>query len=906
MRARATGDADSGYTFGAMSLPNGTKLGPYEIQSPLGAGGMGEVYRARDTRLERTVAIKILPATDSGDPLRRQRFEQEAKAVSNLNHPHICVVHDVGHQAGVDYIVMECVEGETLAKRLEKGPLPVEQVLKYGMQMADALDKAHRSGVVHRDLKPSNIMLTPTGAKLLDFGLAKVVAPRGPESPAHAEGLTTGLTTSQPTEDQGMDPLTKQGTVIGTFQYMSPEQVKGKDIDARTDIFSLGAVLYEALTGKRAFQANSQWSAMSAILEKEPEPISTLKPVTPPALEHAIRVCLAKDREERWQTARDLGLELKWAAEGGSAIAVRGAAKPQSKFASRAGWAAAILFALAALAMGVYDARRGTQSPDVQMVRSSLLPPAGTAYLPYHLALSPNGDRLAYVALGADGKTSLWVRGLAASAAQQLGGTEGAIYPFWSPDNLHIGFFADGRLKTIDLVNSRVQVVCAGGAGFGGTWNQDGTIVFAPGITGPLFKVAASGGTSEALGKVRQDTSESQHWPSFLPDGKHFLYFANWTDLSDGHGNGIYVGSLDGAEPKLVSAAVKGNAFFASGHLIYVRDRTILSQPFETARMETTGPAVSLTQQEVEQFSDFWQSAYSVSQNGKLVFQSAADSPTRLVWYGADGKEQGQFPEIGYAGPQFSPDGSLLATSSDDERDGRRFIRVYDMARGVSLRLTEGGAEEFPVWSRDGKMIAFRDSAFNLGEVPLDGTRPPQTIVRGINVIPCDWSADGELLYMAVAKGSPFPELDIYSSKDQTTRLLAKMGVEPRLSPDGKWVAYVELPLREVVVQPFPGPGSRIQISNTRNSTQPRWSHDGRQIFFLDPQRKLMSVSFDAKTAVVSAPRDVAQTRIVGTDFVWFQYDVAPDGRFLVNSLPTSSASPLTLETGWDAALKRK
>ena len=895
-----------------MSLANGTKLGPYEVLGPLGAGGMGEVYRARDARLERTVAIKILPVEDSGDPLRRQRFEQEARAVSNLNHPHICVVHDVGHQDGVDYIVMECVEGETLGKRLEKGPLAAELVLKYGIQIADALDKAHRSGVVHRDLKPSNIMLTPTGTKLLDFGLAKVFATPKAGATAHAAGLTAGLTASSPSplpaKSERTDPMTEKGMVIGTFQYMSPEQVEGKDVDARSDIFSLGAVLYEALTGKRAFDGKSQWSAMTAILEKEPEPIAALKPMTPPALEHAIRVCLAKDREERWQTARDLGLELKWAAESGAKTegAGTGAGEPRSKWSARLGWAAAIVFALAALAIGIYDGRHGASTATAQMVRSSLLPAAGTAYLPYHLALSPSGNKMAYVALGADGKTALWLRALASSSAQQLSGTEGAIYPFWSPDNLHIGFFADGRLKTIDLVDSTIHVLCGSTSAFGGTWNRDGIIVFAPGIAGPLLQVAANGGTPQALGKTVPGSSESRHWPSFLPDGKHFLYFANWTEASDGHGNGIYVGSLDGMEPKLISSELTGNAYVASGNLIYVRDRTILAQPFDTARLETTGPAVPLTQQEVEKFTDFWQSAYSVSQNGKLVFQSAADAPTRLVWYDAAGKELEQFPEIGYAGPQFSLDGKFFATSSDDDRNGKRFIRVYDLARGVSSRLTEGGGEEFPVWSRDGKMIAFRDAALNIEVVPTDGSGAPRTIVKGINLIPCDWSADEDLIYMSVEKGNPFPGLNIYSMKDGAIRQFSKLGVEPQISPDGKWIAYVGLPLREVIVQPYPGSGGHIQISNTGDSTQPRWSHDGKQIFYLDPHRKLMAVSLDAKAGVVSAPRVVMQTRVVATDFAWFQYDVTPDGRFLVNSLPTSNSSPLTLETGWQAELQKQ
>lgn len=891
----------------AMGLSKGTKLGPYEILASLGTGGMGEVYRARDSRLDRTVAIKILPESHSTDPLRRQRFEQEARAVSNLNHPHICTVHDVGHQDGVDYIVMECVEGETLAKRLEKGPLPVDQVLRYGIQIADALDKAHRSGVVHRDLKPANIMLTPTGAKLLDFGLAKVFTSPDAGAAAQAAGLTASLHASADAAAAGrLSPVTQEGTVVGTYRYMSPEQVEGKEVDARSDIFSLGAVLYEALTGRRAFDGKSQWSAMSAILEKEPERIATVKPATPPALEHAIRGCLAKDREGRWQSARDLVLELKWAAENGSAGATNDATGSRHRLRAPLGWVVAALAVLAALALGIHDGLQPSAHPRAQMVRSSLLPAGGSAFLPYHLALSPSGDRLAYVALGADGKTSLWLRSLASPVAQQLSGTDGASYPFWSPDNLHVGFFADGRLKAIDLVDSTIHVFWGVPSGFGGTWNQDGTIVFAPGITGPLFKIAAGGGTAEAIGKIAAGSSESRHWPSFLPDGKHFLYFANWTDSADGHGNGIYVGSLDGAEPKLISSELEGNVYFSSGYLTYVRDRRVMAQPFDADRLETTGVAASLTQQEVEQFSDFRQSAYSVSRDGKLVFQSAADAPTRLVWYDAAGREQEQFPEIGYAGPQFSPDGRFLASSSDDERNGRRFIRVYDMARGVSSRLTEQGDEEYPAWSRDGKMIAFRDSSLNIEVMPADGSGSPRTVVKGVNAIPCDWSADGELVYMVIARGSPFPELDTYSSRDQSTTLLSKVGAEPQFSPDGKWIAYVGLPMREIVVQPFPGSGAHIQISNTGNSTQPRWSRDGKQVFYIDPHRKLIGVSFDEKTGTASAPRVVAQTRVVATSFAWFQYDVAPDGRFLVNSLPASNSAPLTLETGWDASLQRR
>jgi serine/threonine protein kinase len=874
-----------------MPLAPGTHLGPYEIIAPLGAGGMGEVYRARDARLDRTVAIKILPPQFSSDPVRKQRFEREAKTISSLNHPHICVLHDIGHQDGTDYLVMECVEGGTLAKRLEKGPLTLDQVLKYGAQIADALDKAHRSSIVHRDLKPGNIMLTSTGAKLLDFGLAKPAV-----APASVATLTAAATQTT--------PMTQEGTIVGTFQYMSPEQVEGKELDGRSDIFSLGAVLYEMLTGQCAFPGKSQLSVASAILEKEPASISTLKPMTPPALHHAIRRSLAKDPEERWQTARDLGQELRWIAESPPTVNASIPAEPQQKWRERMAWVTALAFALITLALAFGFFWRAPQPFPV--LRSSLLPPQGSSFLPYNFCVSPDGTRLAFVALGPDGKTGLWVRALSAPGAQQLSGTEDATFPFWSLDSLHIGFFAEGRLKTVDLVSSAVHIVCDSPSGFGGTWNQEGIILFAPDVTGPLYSIPAGGGIPQAVTKIRPGSSQSHHWPSFLPDGKHFLYFVDWSDPADAQRNGIYVGSLDSATPKLISSELTGNAFFAAGNLLYVRDRTIMAQPFDTGRVETTGPAVPLTQQEVEKFSDFWQTAFSVSREGTLVFRSAADAPSRLVWYNSAGKELGQFPEVGYEAPQLSPDGRSLAVSSDDERNGKHFIRVYDLDRGVSTRVTAGGGESYPVWSRNSKSIVYRDAALNIEEVPADGSAPPRLIVGGTNVIPCDWSADGHLIYMSFAPGEALPTLKVFSNSDRKVTPIAELGAEAQFSPDGRWIAFLRLSSREVVVQSFPRPGARIQISNAVGSSQPRWSRDGKQIFYLQSDRKLMSVDFDPEKGSASPPRLITQTRIVATNFVLFQYAISPDGRFLVNSLPTSNSSPLTLITRWDTLVPRR
>ncbi len=481
-----------------MALTAGTKLGPYEIQSPLGAGGMGEVYRARDTRLERTVAIKILPAQFSTDSVRKQRFEREAKTISNLNHPHICVLYDVGSQDGVDYLVMECVEGETLAKRLEKGPLPLEQVLKFGTQLSDALDKAHRSGVVHRDLKPGNIMLTPTGAKLLDFGLAKPAAPL-----ASVATLTAAVTQSS--------PMTEQGAIVGTFQYMSPEQIEGKELDGRSDIFSLGAVLYEMLTGQRAFPGKSQLSVASAILEREPASISTVKPMTPPALDHAIRRCMTKELEKRWQSAGDLARELEWAAESGTQAGVSGQISARSKTRERLAWTFTLVAAL--IAAGFAFAHFNRPAPQTPVLRSMILPPEGGTFIfngPIGGAfLSPDGRSVAFIARV--GKvTQLWVRPLDSFAARALPGTEDTSFAFWSPDSRNLGFFAQGKLKRIALTGGPPQALCDADSNRGGSWGRRDVIIFAR-VSGEIQRIPASGGTPQRVTTLDVNRREGTH-----------------------------------------------------------------------------------------------------------------------------------------------------------------------------------------------------------------------------------------------------------------------------------------------------------------------------------------------------------------------------------------------------------
>jgi serine/threonine protein kinase len=850
---------------------------------------MGKVYRARDTRLDRSVAIKVLSAEFYADPDLRRRFEREARTISSLNHPHICTLYDIGRQDETDYLVLEYLKGQTLAERLASGSLPIEQVLRYGIQIADALEKAHRHGVVHRDLKPGNIMLTERGVKVLDFGLAKAM----PSKRSMQDGPT--LPHVLPTASH---PLTAEGTLVGTFPYMSPEQLQGQDADARSDIFALGAVLYEMAAGRRAFEGSAPMNVMAAILEREPQPLTAAQPLAPLALERLVDLCLAKDPDERWQAAHDVKLELEWLLEGSSAAGIPAPVAGRRRMREYFGWAAAALLVGLLLALGYH--RR--LAPQPEPIRSSLLPPPNVSFLPYNFAISPDGGRLAFVALGQDGKTALWVRGLSSSSAQQLTGTEGASYPFWSPDSLRVGFFAEGRLKSIDLADSAVQTICDAAPGFGGTWNRDGVIVFAPGITGPLYRVPAAGGTPVAVTKLLPKSTQSQHWPFFLPDGKQFLYFVNWSGPSNFQRNGLYIASLDTDTAHQISSDIIGNVLFASGHLIYVRDRRVIAESFDAGSFKTTGSPLPLTQQEVDRFFDFWQSGFSVSQDGKLVFQSAADAPSRLVWYDSAGREAGQLPEVGYEGPQFSPDGRSLAVYSDDEHNGQHFIRVYDLERGISTRLTDGGNESLPVWSPDGKVIAFRDASLNIEEVPVDASAPPRPLVTGTNVIPCDWSRDGHLIYMSL-EGGEFPSLEVYSPLDHKSTQFAKFGAEPQFSPDGKWVAYVQAPDRQVVVRRFSAPGPHLQVSNVRGSTQPRWSRDGRKLFFMQPDRKLMVAVFNPATFSASLPQVVAQTRITTAMFGWFQYAVAPDGRFLINSFPSAASSPLTLITGWTARL---
>ncbi|HEY3124686.1 MAG TPA: protein kinase, partial [Thermoanaerobaculia bacterium] len=598
-----------------MTISAGNRLGPYEVLAPLGAGGMGEVYKARDTRLERTVAIKVLPRHLSESAEGRQRFEREAKTISQLSHPHICALYDVGREGETEYLVMEYLEGETLSERLVKGPLPLEQTLRYGAEIADALDKAHRQGIVHRDLKPGNVMLTKSGVKLLDFGLAKAFAPVAPAS----------ILTSLPTET----PLTEKGTILGTFQYMAPEQLEGKEADARTDIFAFGAVLYEMATGQKAFMGASQASLIGAILHTEPRPISTIQPMTPPALDRVVKTCLAKDPEDRWQSAGDAGKELKWIAEGSAA----GAAAPPLVASRRRPleWVAWSGFAIAGLSAAILAAallRQAARARDVRPVRAFITAPEKTTFR-FNFAggppaLSLDGGKLVFSAATSDGKPLLWVRPLESLVAQPLPGTEDAVFPFWSPDGRFVGFFAGTKLKKIEASGGPPVTLCeVSEGGRGGSWSRENTILFSGRFT-PVYRVSAAGGDPVAITKLNPARKDTTHrWPLLLPDGRRFLYLASETG-SEGESNAIFVASLDGQENRLLLHA-SSNVAYASGHLLFVRERMLMAQRFDAGSARLVGDPFPIA--EVQYDALFSRAVFSVSDNGALVYQSGSAAP---------------------------------------------------------------------------------------------------------------------------------------------------------------------------------------------------------------------------------------------------------------------------------------
>ncbi|MGD8376699.1 MAG: protein kinase [Acidobacteriota bacterium] len=888
-----------------MPLKPGSSLGPYAIVAPLGAGGMGEVYRARDTRLDREVAVKVLPDHLSGSGEARQRFEREARSASSLNHPNICTIHDIGTHEGVDYLVMELLEGETLAKRLERGPMPLDELLRVAIPLADALDRAHRSGLVHRDLKPGNVMLTSRGVKLLDFGLAKVIA-ASPE---------VSSLTALPT---AASPLTAQGTLVGTFQYMAPEQLEGKEADTRTDIFAFGCILHEMATGRRAFDGKTQAGVMAAILERDPEPLSELRPGTPPALERLVRTCVEKDPQERRQSMHDVLLELRWIAERGGAEATTAQARGPGR--ERLWMGIAGLLALLALALG-WMAARGPELPRARPLQVSVTVPEGVrAELRSPVALSPDGMMLAFIGTE-EGVAHLFVRRLDEPDAGRLEGTEGAAYPFWAPDGRALGFRAHGKLLRIDLAGGPPLELCDAQSGRGGSWSPDGIIIFQDDWPEGLSQVPDSGGTSQPLTTLNASRKEVAHrWPEFLPDGRHFIYYVvSTTNPSSSPDSGIYVGSLDDAGMEKFVLRSDSLASYASGHLIFKRGSTLMAQHFDLDTLEGGGVPVPLAT-EITGGTWSWGGAQlSTSRTGALAFHRGAGSAMlqELLWFDRDGRDEGSIGEPGpYTSPRLSPDGGRLAVQVGGTVGD---IYVIDLARDVRTRLTfDPAPEASPVWSPDGTMVAFssRREPEGIYRRMASGTGQAELVyAAGENdggIVPLDWSPDGrEILYTTVDVKMGVG-LGIITVADGTSRPLiqdARAQSDGRFSPDGRWLAYIsnESDRPELYLRSLEDLGGKWQVSRNGGS-YPAWRADGREIYFRAADSMMMAVSVDLSgdapvlgTAEPLFPTAAQVGRESGL------YDVSDDGqRFVIVSTPRGTdlaERPISLILNWPALL---
>jgi Tol biopolymer transport system component len=882
-----------------MPLTSGTKLGPYEIVAPLGAGGMGEVYRARDTRLDRDVAIKVLSGHFVSDPNLKERFEREARTISQLSHPNICALYDVGSQGGADYLVMECLEGESLADRLMRGPLTVEEVLRYGSQVADALDKAHQRGVIHRDLKPGNIMLTKTGAKVLDFGLAKQAQVKGSSSSA-----LTAMTSPK--------PLTVEGTIVGTFQYMAPEQIEGAEADARSDIFALGCVLYEMATGKRAFAGKTQASVIASILATEPPPLSQAAPMTPPALDRLVRYCMAKDREERIQSAHDVKLQLDWIAEGGSQAGVPAPVVARRRSSQKLAWAVAGVAVAAAIAFAVGFVLRAPVP--AHPLRVSILPPDQYSFDPLSVALSPDGTKLAFVAMTSGATSQLWVRPLDSTAAQPLAGTDEASYPFWSPDSRSLGFFAQGKLKVIDASGGAVQTLADASDTRGGTWGADGTILYSPNPTSPLLRIPAAGGTpSPAMGQegaapiANAGVTSSQRWPAFLPDGRHFLYFQFARNNSTSSRGNIHLGLLDSTQDTILAGAdYRGE--YANGRLLFVRGGNLMAQPFDEKKLKLSGSPVPVAEQ--IRGDARGAAAFSLSSDSKLVFVGGQAATLDLAWYDRSGKKGDVIDSGTFQDVHISPDGKKIAAAKADP-NGHLELYIYDVARGTKSQFSFSQTrDDDPTWSPDGNTIVFdsgRNGKIDLYTRPANGARQEELLYHDdIDKYPSSWSADGKYIAYETLTNGHFDAwiMPMFGDRKPYAFLQEKYNTRnPVFSPDGKWVVYesFESGHGQVYVVAFPKPGGKFLVGDGAAAV---WGRNGKEILYLDDHSRMASVEATAHgdSIELGKPQILFPTQPVGPGL----FEATLDGqRFVMIQAPVQNSSNLTLVVNWLQELKK-
>jgi serine/threonine protein kinase len=874
-----------------MSLTPGTRLGPYEIVALLGAGGMDEVFRARDTRLEREVAIKVLPESLAANAQFRARFEREAKTISQLNHPNICTLYDVGEQNGVSYLVMELLQGESLADRLSRGPLPLADVLRYGTQIASALDRAHRAGITHRDLKPGNVVLTKSGAKLLDFGLAKAAASQPVVS---IDGATEHK------------PLTQEGTILGTFQYMAPEQLEGAEVDARTDIFSFGALLYEMITGRRAFDGKTRTSVIAAIVSTQPPPISTIAPASPRSLDHIIQRCLEKDPQDRWQSAHDLSHELAWIAQSSTQTEIPASATPRKRSRERIAWtlAATLALALAALCVTLIPKLRRADVPTVL----DIAPPRAARFNATGdeagaVALSPDGLMAVYSI--ADGKgTRLMLRSLVSGEARILDGTDGGHFPFWSPDSKSIGFFTRGLLKRVEVSGGAPVGICISDAGRGGTWGADDMIVFTANTQTPLLKVPATGGTPVPVTKIDGVMHTSHRWPQFLPDGKRFLFLACNHKEPGGSKNAIYLGSVDGMAPKMILKSV-ANAAFADGYLLFTRDRQLFAQQVDED-LVLEGEPVPIAS-DVLYAEGTWRSGFSVAGTGRIAWHSGQSSViSTMQWRDRTGAVLGSFGEPGgYADMDISPDGQkVVFTHGDPQRE----LWIHDLARNTSTLVPIEGWPDNATWAIDGKAIyvdVLRNGKFELLEKKINGaerlitSREAQLSARSL-------APDGKTLY--IDGDGPLQAVDLTSANPTITSIVTgNMNARfADVSPDGRWLAYEtdENGRTNSFVISRSGAQAKWQVS-TSGGAMPRWRSDGKELYYVSIAGVMTAVPVESNGTDLQFGRP-EPLFTVALRAGCRAYDVAADGqKFLVNAMADSESPTIMVLSDWKTRLPK-
>ncbi len=898
----------------------GRTISHYKILEKLGEGGMGVVYKAKDIKLDRFVALKFLPPHTNSSGQDKARFIQEAKAAATLNHPNICTIHDIQVDDGQVFIVMELIEGETLKEK--SGNLSIKQAIDIAIQIADGLAAAHEKGVVHRDIKPENIMIRKDGiVQIMDFGLAKLRA-----------------------AESRINRLTKEGSTVGTAGYMSPEQVQGQDTDHRSDIFSYGVVVYEMITGQLPFRGVHDTALAYEIVNVDPPPMASAKPEIDPALDAIVLECLEKDVYERAQSLKQVAVDLRrYKRESGKQRASRITAagprvrsplavssvdgkSPEIKLSRRyiyPPWIIASIFIVISIVLGILYFRPSSQ--ELQVIRSSILAPERSSFFMHgggHLALSPDGRILTFIARDSAGKSALWVRSLSSFAGQPLIGTEGAEYPFWSPDGRFIGFFADGKMKKVEASGGPVQILADAASGRGGTWNRADVILFAPNAASGICQTSASGGPVKTLTKFDSLRREDSHrWPFFLPDGRHFLFLGRTTKTGAGDQDLIYLASLDSAEKTTTILPASSNITYSAGYLLFVREQSLMAQAFDAAHLRLTGDAVPVAEH-VQYDPSVNKAIFSSSENGMLVYQTGiAGGGRQLAWFDRGGK---RLVDVGKAGDyldvRLSPDSRRVAVALFEPQSRNYDIWLYEFQSDVWSRFTfDPALERFPVWSPDGSRIAFASSRYghlDIFQKSSSGAGSEELLFESTDgKFPTGWSSDGTMLLFTSRAGLKTKD-DLWAvsiSKERKAFPLLQTEFNESggvLSPDRKWIAYQsdESGTNQVYVRPYPGPGGKWQISTT-GGTRPHWRGDGKEIFYLSEDGRLMAV--EVKTS--SSAFEVGQVQALLAVNLFMNidgsaYDVTPDGRrFLLNTLVEDITSPpIMFVSNWDGELKKK